>query len=110
MKTKNLGRGLFVVALLVLMGITAISCSDRDRSANQTSDRDSTIFEKGKTYVIVLGTPYQLETKTVTVMEIGPHQWLKVNVEDRGSLWLNSRQVVWASEGQPTPTSTSSPS
>ena len=95
MKALNPGKVLVLGGLLILMTITTISCSDRERPANPTSDQGSgvpTIFEKGKTYGIVLSVfP---AGNTWTVVDIGPHPWLKVKDKKGDEFWINSNQIV----------------
>ena len=95
MKAPSPGKALFVVGLLILMTITTIGCSDRERSANPTPDQGSgvsTIFEKGKTYSII-SSAFPAES-TFTVVDIGPHPWLKVKGKKGDEFWINSNQIV----------------
>ena len=96
MKAMNLGGVSAIGGLLVLITITIICYSALGGSANPTSDPgsgSSTIFEKGKTYGMILSSPWS--QVTFEVVEIGPQPWLKVKKPEKGGeRWLNSNHII----------------
>jgi len=97
MKAMNLGGVLAIGGLLILITITtAICCSALRGSENPAyglGSGSSTIFEKGKTYVMLVSPP--MAEVTLEVVEIGPQPWLKVKKPEKGGeRWLNSNHII----------------